>query len=135
MYFFQLLNSRVQRLIKIQSGSIGDTMNVQIIVFVTAVGCVVPSSYATEFRCKKHPNLEVWEKGDLIYQEDFDSLDGWRSEGNVTISNPNGSLKIQTFGSDSVNKGNVWSLKEFEGPYYIEWKFKEVDSSSLNRYS
>ena len=86
---------------------------------------VINAQMFTTFSSPKHPGLSGWKLGELMHFEDFDDLSDWSYEGNITAS-ANGILMIQTGMSDS-DRGNVWSKKEFTGPYYFEWKFKDLN--------
>jgi hypothetical protein len=88
----------------------------------------------TEFNSVKYPELSGWKLGELQYFEDFNNLNDWHAEGSIDASIQDGSMKIKTWGTypPDDNKGNVWSKTEFQGPYYFEWKFKEIDDQGLN---
>ncbi len=113
---------------------------------VTLLACICLMTFEINaqmfkvFTSKKHADKSNWLLGKLIFFEDFNDLKGWRHEGRIKVSNPDGVLKIETGSAfkdwkekDKAfeERGNVWSVREFEGPFYFEWKFKDI-SEGLN---
>jgi len=89
----------------------------------------VPAPMFSEFTSTKHPSKSGWKTGELVYYEDFENLDNWRSEGRLSATVKEGQLFIEC-GNAREDRGNVWSVREFETPFYFEFKFRKLSGRS-----
>jgi hypothetical protein len=106
-----------------------------LLVFIFLMTFQTEAQMFKVFKSKKHTDKPARRLGKLIFFEDFNDLKAWRHEGRIKVSNPDGVLKIETTTpfkdwkkKDKAfeERGNVWSVREFEGPLYFEWKFKDI---------
>ena len=88
-----------------------------------------PPPALSTFTSPAHPSKSSWKVDELVYYEPFDDLSGWRSEGNLTATARDGCLLIEC-GSANEDRGNVWSLREFQSPMYFEFRFKKLSGRS-----
>ncbi len=85
----------------------------------------VPAPMFSTFTSTKHPSKSGRKLGKLVYYEDFDDLNDWRYEGNLSASAKDGKLLIEC-GTRNEDRGNVWSVREFQTPFYFEFKFRKL---------
>lgn len=93
------------------------------------MSATVPDPAISTFTSTVHPSKSGWKIGELVYYEPFDDLSAWRTEGNLTATARDGCLFIEC-GSAGEDRGNVWSVREFQCPMYFEFRFKKLSGRS-----